>query len=167
MVEQSQLLNIAGAVRRFLEPAWLQWHQAWGEMPAVSSRWTDTRSSAFLKKVLQDDFGLDATWCSGTPHLLPDGPDDCPYGFQTGQGWEAHAWVQAGSFIVDVTSDQYGGELVTVAPLSDLRYSPGNGPSGLPEFSAGRSQAVAELWPKWLTSEERRSVLGVTNPAQP
>ena len=70
MVDRDQLLNIAGAVRRFLEPAWLQWHQAWGEMPAVPSRWTDTRSSAFLKKVLQDDFGLDATWRSGTPHLF-------------------------------------------------------------------------------------------------
>jgi hypothetical protein len=162
MVDRDQLLNIAGAVRRFLEPAWLQWHEAWGEMPAVPSRWTDTRSSAFLKKVLQDDFGLDATWRSGTPHLLPDGPDDFPYGFQTAQGWEAHAWVETTGLIVDVTLDQHGGEPVTVTPVSDLRYSAGDGPAALPEFSAGRSQALAELWPKWLISEERRSLLGIT-----
>ncbi|CAM5776792.1 hypothetical protein LMIY3S_05711 [Labrys miyagiensis] len=159
MVEQAQLVIIAGAVRRFLEPAWLEWHRAWGEMPSVSSRWTSTRSSAFLQKVLQEDFGLAATWRSGTPRLLPDGPDDCPYGFQTTQGWESHAWVEAGGWIIDVTLDQYGAEPVVVTPATDMRYSAGTGSSALPEFSAGRSQALAALWPKWLASEERRGVV--------
>ncbi|GLS20656.1 hypothetical protein GCM10007874_36730 [Labrys miyagiensis] len=160
MVDEAQLIRIAGAVRRFLEPAWLEWHRAWGEMPAVPSRWTDTRSSVFLQKVMREDFGLPATWRSGTPRLLPDGPDDCPYGFQTTQGWEAHAWVEVGGWIVDVTLDQHGGAPVVVAPASDPRYSAGEGPSALPEFSAGRSQAIEELWPKWQASEERQDLIG-------
>jgi hypothetical protein len=159
MAEQAALIRIAGAVRRFLEPAWLEWHRAWGEMPAVASRWTDTRSSAFLQKVLEQDFGLDSAWRSGTPHLLPDGPDDCPYGFQTAQGWEAHAWVEADGHILDLTLDQFGEAPVVVVPLPDLRYGAGSGSSALPAFSAGRSQALEELWPRWLASEERRVLL--------
>jgi hypothetical protein len=164
MVEQSQLFAIARVVRAFLEPAWLEWHRAWGEIPEVASRWTCTRSSLFLQKVLQEDFGLEASWKSGTPRLLPDGPDDCPYGFQTALGWEAHAWVEAQGWIVDMTLDQYGNAPVTVTPASDPRYSPGNGPSALPEFSAGRSQAIEDLWPKWLASDARQSVIKALAP---
>lgn len=161
MSRQSELFTIASAVRSFLEPVWLEWHEAWGEVPAISSRWVCTRSSLFLQKVLRDDFGLAASWKSGTPRLRPDGPEFGGYGFLTPRGWESHAWVEAEGWILDMTLDQFGASPVVVTAATDPRYSAGDGPSALPEFSAARTQAVEELWPKWLASDLRQSVINI------
>lgn len=82
---ESTLLEVATAARRFIEPIWLEWHRAWGgDLPAIASQWTCGRSSLFLARVLIAQ-GLDAHWASGAPRSAPSGPDIGPYGFFCGE----------------------------------------------------------------------------------
>lgn len=135
--DERRLFLTALRVRAFLEPVWLEWHNAQGDdAPAPLSRSTCGRSSLFLKRVLR----------AGFP------PADAPrawFGFHAGGDWRSHAWVEAGDWIIDLTADQFGDEPVIVAPLHDPRYQKGVCDSAYPEFVRAHRRTVERLWTRW------------------
>lgn len=134
-----QLFMLALQVRSFLEPVWLEWHAAGGaDIPSPPSRTTCGRSSLFLKRVLKEH-GIAA---GGKPQGY--------FGFHAGQDWRSHAWVEAGSFIIDVTADQFGDEPVIVTTSPDPRYQKGVIDSAYPEFVRSSQRAIDRLWLRWL-----------------
>ncbi|GAB4067473.1 hypothetical protein KHC28_17885 [Ancylobacter sonchi] len=153
------LWDIAVAARNFLEAIWPEWHSAWGEAPAVTSRWTCGRSSLFLVHVLKEQ-GLAARWVSGTPRLGEQEPEIGPYGFFDGKQWQSHAWVRQGDLIVDVTADQFGAAPVLVVAATDNRYGEGPGDTALPTFAAARERAAKALLPRWHVSAQRDALHG-------
>ena len=147
--DETALLEIATAARRFIEPIWLDWHRAWGgDLPAIAAQWTCGRSSLFLIRVLNAQ-GLDAHWVSGTPRSAPSGPDIGPFGFFHDGSWQSHAWVECGDYIVDITADQFGAPPVLVVDSTDTRYNKGDRDTALPEFVLARQRAVDAIWPRW------------------
>lgn len=63
---EPEFTYLAMRMRRFMEPIWLRWHEAWravdGEtIPDVPSRFTCSRTSLFVCRVLQAK-GYDAAW---------------------------------------------------------------------------------------------------------
>lgn len=161
MIRELDLLVIAGAVRSFLAPVWLEWHRAWGRMPDVPSRWTCGRSSLFLQYVLSRDCGVAAEWVTGVPRHGPEEPEIGPFGFFTGRRWEAHAWVEVESrWVVDITADQFLGPAIIVAQTGDARYGKGRGDTALPAFRDARTVAAERLWPLWQASPDRQKIAG-------
>ncbi|GGC92336.1 hypothetical protein [Chelatococcus reniformis] len=151
-----QLMRVATAVRTFLEPTWDIWHAS-SERREPPSRGTCGRSSLFLQRVLGEDFAVLSRWTSGTPRLAADAPNLGPYGFHDGRAWQAHAWLVAGAWIVDVTADQFGAPPVIVAARDDPRYGAGNDTAPARARTA-RRQAVDRLWPHWTTSVPRHGL---------
>ena len=147
---QEFLIDLATDARSFLEPIWIEWHDAWeGDSPSIASRWTCGRSSLFVVNALGHE-GIAATWKSGVPRDFEDGPDHGAFGFRANGKWESHAWVEAGGYIVDVTADQFGAPPVIVVSKGDERYIPGEMDRALPIHVANRKNAVAAIWPRWL-----------------
>jgi hypothetical protein len=150
-----QLLVVATTVRRFLEPAWAEWHMATGEIPDVLSRWTCVRSSLFLQRVLHDDCNVLAKLRNGTPRLSPKGAELGPFGFLSDKKWQSHAWISVGDWIVDVTADQFGASSIIVTARSDPRYCEGGVDTAPPEARSARERAVECLWPLWVGTHVR------------
>lgn len=143
--------RLALSARAFLEPVWIRWHEARDQhVPLVLSTNTCGRSSLFLRDVLRHE-GYAARWVNGVPRPAEDAPCFGPYGFFAGQRWESHAWVVCEGQIIDITADQFGAEPVIVTSLSDSRYSAGPEDTAYPEAVQARFDAVASVWPEWLS----------------
>ncbi|WP_323784271.1 hypothetical protein [Thalassovita sp.] len=144
-----RLTDLAGRVRRFLEPRWAEWHLHEGS-PALRtpSQGTCGRSSLFLCKVLQLN-GIAAEFAAGDP-------TEGPKGFHTAQGWKGHAWVESGELILDLTADQFGLPSVVIAAQGDPRYARGTDTSE-PEFIARRQRMVRELMDEWMAQNEEKA----------
>lgn len=150
MEQQARLFLLASMARSYLEPFWLQWHRARSlEIPAVTSANTCGRSSLFLRDVLRHE-GFEAIWENGVP-----GAPHEPTGFFDGSSWHGHAWVVSSHFIVDITADQFGDDPVIVTPADDMRYRATGIDTAFPQAIRARSEAVAALWPGWLTARTR------------
>lgn len=156
---ETELARLTVRMRRFMEPVWLRWHQAWqavdgDAIPDVPSRFTCGRTSLFVCRVLQAK-GYDAAWVNGVPRLKEDGPDEGPYGFWDGRRWQSHAWVECAGWIIDITADQFGAHPVIVVPVDDHRYGKHLNDTALPMFVAAREQTVLDIWPEWSAFERQ------------
>ncbi len=116
------------------------------------SQGTCGRSALFLRDVLRDE-GIAAHFAAGSPV-------EGRKGFHAPNGWHGHAWVRAGSWIADVTADQFGCERVVVTAADDPRYAEGTD-TAEPEFIAIRQRMVRELMAAWIA----RGKGGKTNAA--
>lgn len=122
-LDRETLLLIAGEVRSFLEPRWIEFQRQRGLVYASHPSTGMCRLSAmFLLHVLEREFPAGGWQCLGGS---PD-PDDedvdptlgLPGGYRDSNGeWSGHYWIADGGFefVVDVTADQFGGEPVVVA----------------------------------------------------
>lgn len=137
--------RLAGEAREFLEAHWADWHVAWGPpTPSRPSEWTCVRSSIFVQQVLAQ-VGVCAEMASG----VPDQAGAKAFGF-FGQGrWRSHAWLRAGSMIIDVTADQFGADDVIVSTVTDARYSEGRTTESTLRITKNQVAAVAAIWPSW------------------
>jgi len=118
-----QVRRIAAEVRSFLETKWPDVHK--GNHISVPEGMPPSYemcrlSTAFLKAVLEQDLPEVEWQCvGGSPELDEDVNPEAGRngGYRSRIGlWHAHYWVTDGdySIIADVTSDQFGGDPVTV-----------------------------------------------------
>lgn len=113
-----ELERIAGDVRRFLESVWPEWHTLRGRaLPDPLSLGTCQTTSLFLADVLREH-GFEATVAQGNTPVAEEGY------FHEGE-WHGHAWVECGSWIVDISADQFGCPPVSIRPLDDPNYRTG------------------------------------------
>lgn len=146
---RDRLGQIAFAVRDFLEPRWGEWHAVDGGVPFQQlSRNTCGRSSTFLVRAIHHE-GIPAELKTGVPRFSEDGPELGPYGFLANARWEAHSWVVASKFIIDITADQFGASAVIVTPMADERYGEGPVDPATPYYKERRQKLVEEIWPAW------------------
>jgi hypothetical protein len=163
----SRLSIIATRARGFLEPIWQEWHREDGLNPLMPSMGVCGRSSLFLTRVLQCDFGFEAQWRSGTAGQSQDDTEIGQFGFFTGQRWESHAWTECDNWIVDITADQFEAPGVLVASKSDQRYRASAQDTAHPFYRMRRVNAVEAIWPRWLQSLHRDGLSVVQNPLPP
>jgi len=133
-----QVRRIAAEVRSFLEARWPDVHEANGIVVpegVPASHEMCRLSTAFLKAVLEQEIpDVEWLWVGGSPDEKDEIDFDMkfPGGYLAQSGeWAGHYWVTDGDFdlIVDVTADQFGGEVVTVKTSPTVIQSP-----GLPPF---------------------------------
>lgn len=137
--------DLAGRVRRFLQPHWETWHRERGLDPVVRSQWTCGRSSLFLTRVLLSA-GFDCAWATGCPFDDAGRPIAAGYYFE-GE-WRGHSWVETPTLIIDITADQFGLAPVTVLPVRDERYRR-SADFAFAEAKAMRVETVEGLWSAW------------------
>ncbi len=151
-----QLFSIAEKVRFFLEPVWVGWQAERGVRPDILSQSLCGKSSLFLQKVLSENFLFKAEWVSGTP--FEDGSGHAACGFRAKDGWQGHAWVEAGEFIVDITADQFGGPPVLVTNINDARYQKGSHDLATPDAQQRRKKAIDIIWPDWTAHRHETQI---------
>ena len=154
LTASDSLAAIATDARDFLETIWPEWqlesHRKFGvSAPRIMSHSTCGRSSTFVQKVL-DEFGVAAEVRHGWFQAEASGDP-----FNPGT---RHAWVSSGSWLIDVTADQFGAAEIIVTDQSDGRYRP-DADVASPEFQLRRVQAVSEIWDRWLRSPMREKLI--------
>jgi len=154
MSDRNSLAAIASSARSFLETIWPAWQlenrrKHGSPTPAKMSYSTCGRSSTFVQKVF-DELGVVAEvrhgWFRVEISEAPTGADD------------RHAWVASGPWFIDVTADQFGGDEIIVTDQSDGRYF-SDVDVALPEFRLHRTQAILEIWDRWLCSPFREKLV--------
>lgn len=146
----SQLSNTATLVRCFLEPIWLQWHEAIGSIPPITSQGTCGRSSLFLQRVLADH-GIASQWITGGNHCSHESS-----GFYANGTFHNHSWLLVeDDWIVDITADQFNEAPILIVPKTDGRYYAGQYDSASPIFIQKRHETVDNLWKDWVLFKEK------------
>jgi hypothetical protein len=156
---KERLLHAAELTRAFLAPRWVDWHAAEGRAPVPPSKDTCGRSSRFLAVVIERELGLPVRCATGVPRLGLDDPDVGPWGFHDGLRWQSHSWVVSAGWIVDITADQFGAPPVVVVTLPSEQHAEGPADTASDWAKQRREALVAQLWPSWLASTQRRQLV--------
>ncbi|MEP3048753.1 MAG: hypothetical protein ABJL55_15560 [Roseibium sp.] len=146
----AELAKIAAIARTFLLTVWPTWQPEDAAADRNLSENTCGRSSVFLCKLLRDQ-GHSADFVSGNPLNGPLSEEGtAEEGLFDGHRWCSHAWVRSGSYIVDITADQFGLPPIIVTDHRDSRYRMSTKDLATPEAQARRHKTAEKLWPKWL-----------------
>ena len=135
MTDTHDLLTLAHDLRRQLEPHWRAWKTEKGKpTDAPTSHGMCRFTTAYLLcalpahglRVRPRAKGGMADFHPADPGQLPRF-DGRPGGFQDADGlWHDHTWLEVtlteGSYILDLTADQFGAEPVLLVPAGDRRY---------------------------------------------
>ncbi len=117
-------------------------------MPSPLSRYTCVRSGLFVVRLLAEQ-GIVGVLRSGVPLADETRLASALFGFRAAGGWESHAWVEAGGFLIDITADQFGDAPVIVLPVHDRRYAAGKGSTALPAPGSRSVKAADIVWQAW------------------
>ena len=114
--------------RLFLESVWVNHRKQWNpeRTPKIVSTYMCRYSCIFLINILKKEYELDCQIINGRPKFkYLEGTKFGKYGYKDVKGkWYDHSWITLNNKIIDLTSDQFGGDKVVFTTINNCNYNP-------------------------------------------